>query len=320
MFQQIDITQLEVAPTLAWQESFSAWLYHNDRKQKTIMAYLQDMRHFAEFFQRENNAAFTPEQLNATDVKTYFRAQDADHAIAPASRNRRLATLRVLVKWAVEEGLLDYDPTVSIKRVPVELTPRDRTRDEMDRLNAAVTLNAHIKCKTVNHAWLGQRDTAIWILFNCAGLRIGEVASLQITDLDFAENKINVLGKGEKKAPVPVGENDMREIANWLTARGVESDYVITDLDGTPITSGQIRRRIKMIGQTALVADLKPHDLRHTYAYNISDSFKAQGMPQEAASNALRKQMRHSDEKTTRLYFGPRASQVRAAVDGMNWR
>lgn len=315
MFQEI--TQLVVAPSIHWTEAFGAWLHLNDRSPSTVSAYLQDVRHFADHFLRENGSEFFPQQLNATDVKSYFRWQDGEKSIAPASRNRRLATLRVLVRWAVEEGLLDYDPTVSIKRQPVEPSPRDRSHAEMDALNAVVGAGSHLKCKTENHVWLGLRDRVIWILFNSAGLRISEVASLEVRDLDFSANVIHVLGKGKKKARVEVKPEAMAEVAEWLNMRGVASSVVISDWDGKPLSRGQVWRRIKMIGQSAKVGDLKPHDLRHTYAYSISDALKKQGLPEQAVSNGVRKQMRHGDEKTTRLYFGVRVSQIRAAVEAM---
>jgi integrase/recombinase XerC len=314
--QQIDITRLEVASS-NWMNDFQFWLRENDRVEKTISAYVQDLRHFNKFFHHENASSFTPDQLNATDVKKYFAEQDTDKSVAPASRNRRLSTLRVLVRWAVEAGLLEYDPTVSIKRQPVEPSPRDRTGNEMKRLNAAISQGSHLKCNSANHIWLGLRDRAIWILFNSAGLRESEVAGLDVTDLDFSANEINVYGKGAKKATVEMSSEAMNEIAEWLKMRGVSSNAVITDWDGNRITRGQIWRRIKMIGAAAGVGDLKPHDLRHTYAFALSDALKKQGLPESAITNGVRKQLRHADEKTTRLYFGIRDSQIRAALEVM---
>jgi site-specific recombinase XerD len=317
MLDQFDLSKLEVASQLDWMEEFSLWLHVNDRSDKTISAYLQDVRHFAEFFARENGSAFVPGQLNVTDVKAYFRGQDADKCVAPASRNRRLATIRVLVRWSVEAGVLEYDPTVSIKRQPVEPSPRDRTEGEMKKLNAVIGAGSHLKCESVNHVWLGLRDSAIWNLFNSAGLRISEVVGLDVSDLDFAANEINVLGKGGKKATVRVQADAMHEIAEWLRTRGVASEAVICDWNGERITRGQAWRRIKLIGEAGGVGDLKPHDLRHTFAFAVSDALKKQGLPETAVTNGVRKQLRHADEKTTRLYFGVRDSQIRAAMEDM---
>ena len=316
MLHEFDLTQLEVS-TVRWMDDFKFWLREHDRVEITISAYMQDLRHFSEFFHRENASSFSPNQLNAIDVKKYFAEQDADRAVKPASRNRRLASLRVLVHWAAETGLLEYDPTISIKRQPVEPSPRDRSGSEMERLNSVIGSGSHLKCKSENHIWLGLRDRAIWILFNSAGLRISEVVGLNVTDLDFAANEIHVYGKGAKKATVRVNPDAMVEIAEWLKMRGVASDAVISDWNGTRITRGQAWRRIKLIGEAGGVSDLKPHDLRHTFAFAVSDALKKQGLPETAVTNGVRKQLRHADEKTTRLYFGVRDSQIRAAMEDM---
>lgn len=317
MLRQVDMSQVRVAPSMSWMEEWGTWLHGHDRMPKTIDAYLQDIRHFDRYFQQVNGVAFSPDQLNATDVKAYFVAQDADHQVAPASRNRRLASLRVLVEWAIEIGIMEYDPTVSVKRQPVEPSPRDRSGDEMARLNSVIGSGSHLKCQGENHLWLGLRDRVLWILFNSAGLRISEVVGLEVTDLDFSANEINVYGKGAKKATVTVNSDAMSEIAQWLEMRGVASDAVICDWSGERITRGQAWRRIKMIGAAAGVGDLKPHDLRHTFAYAVADMLKQRGLPELAISNGVRMQLRHADEKTTRLYFGVRKSQLRAAMEAM---
>lgn len=311
----IVLTQLTVA--LEWRIEFGLWLRERGRVKSTIDAYMQDLRHFSTFFHLENASAFSPSQLTAVDVKKYFAEQDANKSVAPSSRNRRLASLRVLVQWAAEVGLLEYDPTISIKRQPVEPSPRDRSDAEMVKLNAVISAGSHLKCQTEQHVWLGLRDRVIWILFNSAGLRESEVAGLDVCDLDFAANEINVYGKGSKKAPVRMSAEAMSEVAQWLEMRGVKSDAVVTDWKGQRITRGQIWKRIKMIGAAGNVDDLKPHDLRHTYAYAYDEALRKIGVPESARRNAVRKQMRHADAKTTDLYFGVRESQLRAALEVM---
>lgn len=305
-----------VAPTLHWSEDFAAWLHRNGRRPKTIAAYLQDLRHFGRFFEQANGGAFEPGLLNATDVKAYFRMQDEDKTVAPTSRNRRLATLRVLVEWAVETGALEYDPTVSIKRQDVELTPRDRTDAEMERLEAVVRDGLHIRCAGQSHLWLAARDRVLWALFTKTGLRIHEVAALSLEDIDFEAGEIRVLGKGGKKATVAVGSNLLDFLAEWASMNP-NAQTLICDLHGAPLTTGQIRRRVQMIGEAAGIHNLNPHDLRHTYAYQFKAALMDQGMDQSKAFDAVRRQMRHGDERTTQLYFRARRSEIHAAAEVM---
>lgn len=316
MLMQSDISTWRVTPSLHWIEDFAAWLHEHDRRPQTISAYLQDMRHFGRYFEQTNGTAFTPDQLNATDVKAYFRAQDADKNVAPTSRNRRLATLRVLVDWSVERGLLEYDPTVSIKRQDVELSPRDRTNAEMERLEEVVRDGLHIRYAGDSHTWLAARDRVIWALFTKTGLRIHEIAALCIDDLDFNVSEIHVMGKGGKKATVTVGSSLMSFLADWAVLNP-SAEALVCDLHGQTLTTGQIRRRVKMIGEAAGLHDLNPHDLRHTYAYQFKEQLMSMGMDHAKAFDAVRKQLRHGDERTTQLYFRARMSDVRAAVEAM---
>ena len=316
MLPENNITQLTRVSTIHWIEKFSAWLKDHDRRPNTVSAYLQDIRHFSSFFQQEKGKVFTPSLLNATDLKKYFTRQDIDKSVASTSRNRRLVALRVLVEWAVEVGILEYDPTVCIKRQSAETSPRDRTPKEMARLDEVVSNGSHLLCASEGHAWLGLRDRVIWSLMKDAGLRIHEVAGLDLNDLDHEANKIHVLGKGGKKAPVIVSARFMEEIRSWIELRSIAPcPALITDWHGQRISTGQIRRRIKLMGKAADVKDLNPHDIRHNFVYSVLDQMLRKGEHMPVALDAARKQARHGDAKTTMMYLRSRDSQIRTAME-----
>lgn len=310
------LIQVRVAPTIHWMEEFAAWLHENGRSQNTISAYLQDLRHFGKFFEQVNHSIFAPDHLNATDVKAYFRQQDDDLQVAVNSRNRRLASLRVLVEWAVKMGVLDYDPTASIQRKAVELTPRDRSDDEMARLETVVRDGSHIRCAGKGHAWLALRDRVMFELFKSTGLRIHEIAALTPDHFDFDTCELTIIGKGNKKATIKVPPALIGLLAEWIALNPTHS-HLLCDWNGMPLTTHGIRDRIHMIGEAAGIHDLQPHDLRHTYAYRLMDTAMSQGLIHEHAKDLVRKQLRHGDNKTTDLYFRVRDSQIRAAVEAM---
>jgi integrase/recombinase XerC len=300
-----------------WMSAFEGWLRESGRRENSVEAYMQDVKHFGRFFERVNKQAFEPGLLNASDVKAYFAEMDADKSVAPTSRNRRLASLRVLVEWAVAAGLLEYDPTVAVRRVAVELTPRDRTGEELTRLEAVVEAGAHIRCEGERHGWLAWRDRVLYEIFIQTGLRIHEVAGLDVDDLDFDACTIRVLGKGGKKAVVTAPSALMDTLREWIEGRGGESAAVLVGWRGERMTTGQIRRRLQMMGEAAGIHDLKPHDLRHSYAYRLAQAMTRQGLSPEKALDGVRRQLRHGDSKTTLLYFRVRGSEVRAAVESL---
>ena len=303
---QVDLTQFVVAPSWDWNDGFEAWLKESGRRENTVSAYLQDMRHYFRFFN----------DLTAGNVKSYFAMQDQDNQVKPTSRNRRLASMRVFVKWAVEMGLMDSDPTIGVKRVEVEMSPRDRTADEMAILEKVVTDQSHLRCHTDAHSFLGRRDELIWGLFNDAGLRIHEVAGLKIGDVDLVAREIRVLGKGGKKAPVAIPQRLVDLITSWLEIMPASvGGYLVTDWKGQGITRGQVWRRIKLIGDKAGL-QLRPHDLRHTFVYSTIDTALRQGIDLPVAFDVGRKQARHGDVRTTtKFYLRARGSQVRSVVE-----
>lgn len=304
--ETVDLNNVCIAPTLAWQEAWAAWLHENNRAALTIAAYLQDVNHFGKWYARANRQAFTPDLLTRTDVRSYFEWQKSVKT-AVTSRNRRLASLRVLVQWSREIGLLDYDPTDRMKRERFERTPRAKTETEWQSLLSTVAGGEHLACHTERHAELWLRDRVILQLLG-AGLRIAEVAGLDVDDLHG--DQIHVRGKGGVERDVFVSE----QLEQDLLAVGSRSaGPMITGWSGERLTTGQIRRRVKMIGQAAGV-DVDPHDLRHTSVYRQLDWYLQQGMSIPTAIDAVRQAHGHADNRTTMTYLRARQDQMRAAA------
>jgi integrase/recombinase XerC len=302
-----DLSTWTVTPTLAWQEAFALWLHENGRAEKTISAYEQDARHFGKWFGRQNGQPFTPDLLTRTDVRLYFDWQKSVKA-AVTSRNRRLASLRVLAEWAQGLGLLNCDPTDRMKRERFERTPRAKSEDEWQTICGTVQNGRHLKLHTDKYALLGLRDQVIIALMG-VGLRIAEVAGLDVDDCHG--ESIHVRGKGGIERDVFISEQlerDLRSLGGTRTAGAL-----ICGWNGERLTTGQIRRRVKDIGVAAGI-DLDPHDLRHTSVYRLLDWYLKEGMSIPTAVDAVRQAHGHSDSRTTMTYLRAREEQMRAAA------
>lgn len=308
---------VQVAPALAWQEDFALWLHEHSRAQKTIEAYLQDVRHYASWFERVNVTPFGLDALNRTDIRAYFDWQTREKA-AVNSRNRRLSSLRVFVAWLRERGMVEYDATDRIRRAEQsKLPPRAKDADEFAGLAAVASAGGHLRCAGEKHQLLAVRDQVIFALMGLAGLRVAEVAGLDIDDLHLERNEIRVRGKGGKVGDVVIPDELVALIETWIALRpGCAQGALVTNWNGERITTGQIRRRVEMMG-AAIGMTLKPHDLRHTYIYRLLDSFMAQKLALPVALDAVRTQARHSDSRTTMSYLRASYGQIRMAVEGM---
>lgn len=321
------LTDLKITPVLTtWSEAFEAWLRMDGRKgnlkplrEKSIEAVLQDVHHFSQFLdQYEPNAQACSPTPQA--VKAYFDWQQS--GAAPASVNRRLASLRTLMRWSMMAGLIEQDPTARIPRIEMsKLPPRARSREDGKALERVSKNLSHLRYGTEHHKVLGLRDQVIWALLKDAGLRREEVANVSIEGLDLARNRLTVTGKGGKVGEIYVKASLRKALERWMKAMSVP----IADRQGTPllvgwnsrrITAGQVARRLVMMCQAAGV-DATCHDWRHTFVYDLVESAMNNGATRQTAVGIACQQARHGDTRITEMYLRPSFEQVAKAMEGM---
>jgi integrase len=307
---------------LDWHDRYLTWLQSERRKhgrrghlaQASLLAYRADMQDMCRWFALAQDKAFSPDLLTEQVLESYI-ANLKQLRRSPATINRRLAGLRLLVYWAQHEGLLSTDPTDAVERQEVETLPRDKTDDEYDALKDSAARGAHLRRHTPRHGLLALRDRIIFGLYAQAGLRCAEAAALDVHDVDIDGLTIRVRnGKGGTDKPVHIPAELAAQISTWLGLRPPASDALLSDWAGKRVSAGQLRRRLEMIGE-AVGIHVTPHDLRHTHGCRLFDSFIEQGADVHAALDAVRRQLRHKDERTTLGYLRARRSQIVAAVD-----
>jgi site-specific recombinase XerD len=315
------LTEFRVTPALTWNEAFASWLHSTPtrrarrRSKLTMDAYLADVRLFGQWFERVNGQTFTPDLLNTTDVTAYFSALETQ--AKPATYNRKLASMRMLLAWARGEGLLEYDPAAWVPFLDATReSPRDVQADEWEKLEAAAEGHAHLKRED---ALMGLRDLLIFRLLGSAGLRIHEVVGLKVSDLHLEDGFIHVLGKGQKHRKVRVGGKLVTVIREWLAVRPATAanESVVTDLCGQAIVRGSAGRRFTMIAEMAGVKTT-PHAMRHTYIYRFMDAFMAGDKVRlPAAIDAVCQQTGDRPEVILKYYTRARESEIRAVAEVM---
>ena len=145
------------------------------------------------------------------------------------------------------------------------------------------------------------RDKAIFELAYSSGLRVSELASVRITDLDAREGLIEVLGKGNAQRIVPVGGQALRAIAAWQRLR---AQWVSTDSDslplfisqrGGPMSTSAIRARLtRLVTKLGLGTHISPHMLRHSVATQLVSS--------SGDLRAVQEFLGHKNLSTTQVY------------------
>ncbi|RJP53331.1 MAG: hypothetical protein C4583_04960 [Anaerolineaceae bacterium] len=313
MLPQTDFGQVRVA--LGWREEFGLWLRNTPsqknraRDQKTLEAYERDIKLMAVWYQDRYAVDFEPSQINTVNLQEYF----VQFENAPKTHKRKLASVRLLIKWAMLAGELDSDPSEWIGYVDaVEEAPRDVTPDEQSRLEAAA------QALEESGTLLGQRDSLILHLMLDMGLRISEAIEVKRSDLDLENGKIHVLGKGKKHRWPHVKSALANRIRAWLDRMPVALEgTLITDERGNAIDRHTAWVRFTLIAEAAGVT-CTPHSMRHTFVMNYMAAYM-RGDPSRfpAALKAASQETGDNEVVLLKYYTGPRESEMRAAVEAM---
>jgi integrase/recombinase XerC len=325
MTTSIDITNLPIALIVHWMDDFGSWLHSDHRKfgrrgtlsVKSIENYLRDARHFTRFYEQAYGGEFHVGALTEGVVRAYFEWMDMNR-VAPATFNRRLATMKLMSQW-IGCG----DVTVCVERKLTEYEPRDKTPEEYEALEVVASAMSHLKRSTQKHSLLGERDQIAMMLMGMdGGLRISEVEGLNVDDLNMARLQIRVRGKGGSDQRIEISDDMAGLLSRWIErmpkpVSDEQGTPLFVDWKGRRVTAGQLRRRLKLIGEKAGV-DVTCHDLRATMGCQFYVLASQQMGSQYAAADATRRQMRHRDFRTTQKnYLRASRAQIRAVVEAM---
>lgn len=183
------------------------------------------------------------------------------------STARFLSGLRSFYRYAVREGRLAEDPTllVSMPQLGAPL-PKSLSEADVEALLAAPD----------TEDTLGLRDRTMLEVLYATGLRVTELISLTLDEINLREGSLRVFGKGSKERLIPLGEEAIAWLESYLkTARplllgGQPGDILFPSQRGTPMTRQTFWHRIKLHAQVAGIrTSLSPHTLRHAFATHL---------------------------------------------------
>ncbi len=244
-----------------WLETEKGYSLH------TVSAYRSDIVEFAKTLPQ----GCPPADIDATAIRNFIVSLYGRNNAA--SVGRKLSTLRTFCRFLFREKIMKGDPLAGItgpkigRAIPVFLTV-----DEVFSLLEAP--------KKDNGLYL--RDRAILELLYSTGIRVAELASRDLIDLDFEGEMLRVRGKGNKERLVPVGLPAMEAVIAWLPqrqqlitarqgrGRSVEKDALFLNGRGSRLTTRSVERMVKICGEKAGITQIvTPHALRHSFATHL---------------------------------------------------
>ncbi|GAB2722416.1 MULTISPECIES: tyrosine recombinase XerC [Halomonas] len=251
----------------------------------TVDAYRRDLAAFATFAARRG---VDDARRVDTPLARGFLGAERSRGLAPRSLARRRAALSRFCDYAVAEGWLSDNPVALL-----------RTPKQPDHLPRPVDVDVLAQFLDAPHddTPLGWRDQAMLELFYTAGLRLAELAALNLADV--TATRVRVIGKGGKPRQMPVGRRAAEALTSWYPARealaGDGEPALFVGQRGARLGHRAIQKRLaKLALERGLPEHLHPHRLRHSFASHLLES--SQDL------RAVQELLGHANLSTTQVY------------------
>ena len=238
------------------------------------------------------------EDLAGLELGTLRRwlGSQSEAGMSRATLARRSATARAFTAWAIREELIDSDPALRLKA-----PKREKSLPGVLHQQQVLRLVEGAESAAAEGGPLPLRDRAMVELLYATGIRVGELAGLDVDDLDPDRRTLRVLGKGNKERTVPYGLPAALAVDDWLR-RGRPA--LATDTSGPALFLGARGKRVDQRQVRSVVHDLLealgdtaatgPHALRHSAATHLLDG--------GADLRAVQEILGHSSLATTQIY------------------
>jgi integrase/recombinase XerC len=258
----------------------------------TIKSYREDLIDLGDYLADSLGPQVTARDVTPRDLRGYVAALH-DAGYAQSSISRKLASLRSFYKYAGRQQMCESNPAKPLRNPRSgRKLPHFLTSDEIGKLLAAPP-----KGNTA-----GLRDRAILETMYSAGLRVSEVVSINIGDLDFSDEIARVRGKGRKERLAPLGRFAIQALQAYIPARELSEKEspgreapVFTNRFGTRLTVRSVGRMLeKYIAETGLNTRTSPHTLRHSFATHLID--------RGADIRSVQELLGHKSLVTTQIY------------------
>ena len=226
--------------------------------------------------------------------------------LSPRSLSLSLSALKQFGEFLLRRDLISTNPAKTL-RAPKQNKPLPKNIDS-DALSHLMELEGDEP--------LVLRDKAIMELFYSSGLRLAELAALNLTDIDKNDHQVKVTGKGNKQRLVPVGRMALSALDDWLKCRqqiNCNDDAIFTTLKGNRLSHRSIQVRINKHGQQqGIDVRVHPHKLRHSFATHMLES--------SGDLRAVQELLGHANLSTTQIYTSLDFQHLANVYDGAHPR
>ncbi len=256
--------------------------------ENTVLSYRRDLKGFCNFL--ESCGIKEVRQINRTNVMAYvYELQRQKKASATVSRN--IASIRSFFQFLLRKGTVYDNPALDLEMPKVEKKmPEIMTLQEVERLLEQPD-TSEVK---------GIRDKAMLELLYATGIRVTELVSLRVADINLPLEYIRC-ENGERSRMIPLGAPAREALRNYLDhsrskmVKDPAEERLFVNCSGTPMTRQGFWKLIKLYGKKAgIQEEITPHMLRHSFAVHLIEN--------GADLQSVQEMLGHSDISTTQIY------------------
>ena len=255
--------------------------------QYTVKSYKRDLNCLSNYCESKSISLWT--DLKQTDIRSYMASRHRQ-GLSSTSLQRELSAIRSFFNFLLKNQLTDNNPGQYIK-APKKTRKLPKTLD-VDQIKSLLEAGTNSTIEI--------RDLAMFELFYSSGIRLSELAQLNLTDIDLTDKTLMVRsGKGGKSRMLPIGSKAVAAINTWLEHRiksitSTETALFISTR-GTRLGQRSIELRLKQwCKKKGIAENIHPHMLRHSFATHLLES--SQDL------RAVQELLGHSNISTTQIY------------------
>lgn len=270
-------------------EDFTQYIEsYKGASQNTVMAYKRDLKSFTLFLSKSNINEL--EKVNKINIITYlFELENKGKALSTISRN--IAALRTFFQYLYKQNIINNDPSIGIESPKIEKKlPQILTMEEVE-----ILLN-----QPNRNDLKGIRDRAMLEILYATGIRVTELISLKLENLNLTLGYIKCLGT-DKQRIIPLGSQAIYAIKTYIDKvrfvmiREPNEDALFVNCSGKPMTRQGFWKIIKGYAQKSNICDhITPHILRHSFAAHL--------VANGADLQSVQEMLGHSDISVTQVY------------------
>ncbi|MDQ7073495.1 MAG: tyrosine recombinase XerC [Gammaproteobacteria bacterium] len=273
------------------QEDISQFLHYLMQEKRmsphTVSNYQRDLKRFYDFCYDASLEEWAT--VKSSHIRQFIALLHRS-GLSARTLQRNLSAIRSFYRFLIRENTVENNPALAVQAPKAEKRlPSTLDIDQISGLLAMSSIDSFIAC----------RDSAIMELFYSSGLRLAELARLDVRDIDIGDQLVYVTGKGDKSRVIPVGRQAISALTDWLLKREQLAFYEQAALfitkQGSRLGMRAIQQRMRYWGKKQGISDrVHPHRLRHAFASHMLEA--------SGDLRAVQELLGHADISTTQIY------------------